>query len=96
MCDIKISNTSTSEKPTGVENMGGGGQGGGSSKFDGESLSQYMRGKRGGLKIEVKYLKNTYEGLHLLVKLLAISLRVCNFTENKLLHTYFSRILARF
>ena len=47
------------------------------------------------LKIYVKSLKNTCEGVRLL-KLLAISLQACNFTKNELLHTYFSRILARF
>ena len=62
--------------PTGVENMGD------SSKFDGESLSQYM----GGLKI---LLKNTCGGVHLIVKLQAISLQACKFTKNELLHSYF-------
>ena len=40
--------------------------------------------------------KNTCEGVHLIVKLPAISLQACKFTKNELLHTYFSRILARF
>ena len=40
--------------------------------------------------------KNTYEGVHLIVKLPAISLQVSKFTKNELLHTHFSRILARF
>ena len=40
--------------------------------------------------------KNTCEGIHLIVRLLAISLQACKFTENELLHTYFSRILAEF
>ena len=31
-----------------------------------------------------------------MLKLAAISLETCNFTKNELLHTYFSRILARF
>ena len=39
-------------------------------------------------------LKNTSQGVHLLVKLSAISLQVCKFTKNELLHIYFSRILA--
>ena len=43
--------------------------------------------------LEVKSLKNTCEGVHLL-KLLAISLQAWNFSKNEL-HTYFSRILAR-
>ena len=40
--------------------------------------------------------KNTCEGVHLIVKLPAISLEACKFTKNELLHAYFSRILARF
>ena len=51
-------------------------------------FSQYM----GGLKM---LLKNTWEGVHLIVKLSAKSLQACKFTKNEL-HTYFSRILARF
>ena len=46
---------------------------------------------------ELKMLsKNICEGIHLKVKLLAISLQVSKFTKNELLQTYFSRILARF
>ena len=52
---------------------------GGSSKFDGGGgggLSQYMRA--GG---RIKMLsKNACEGVHLIVKLLAISLQACRFT----------------
>ena len=51
--------------PAGVENMGG------SSKFDGGYLSQYVGGAWKGLKM---LLKNTCEGVHLIVKLPAISL----------------------
>ena len=40
--------------------------------------------------------KNTCEGVHLIVKLPAISLQACKFTKNELIHTYFSRILAIF
>ena len=40
--------------------------------------------------------KNICEGIHLTVKLSAISLQPCKFTKNELLHTYFSRILVRF
>ena len=47
----------------------------------------------GGLKT---VLKGTCEGVHLLVKLPTISLETCKFTENELLHTGFSSILARF
>ena len=40
--------------------------------------------------------KNTCEGVHLKVKLLAVSLQASKFTKNELLQTYFLRILARF
>ena len=36
--------------------------------------------------------KNTCEGVHLIVKLPAISLQASKFTKNELLQTYFSRI----
>ena len=65
----------------------------GSSKFDGGGLSQHMGEACGGLKM---LSKNTCEGVNLIVKLPAISLQACKFTENELLHTHFSRILARF
>ena len=65
--------------PTGVENAGGG--------FDGEGLSQYMgRAWGGGLKM---LSKNTCEGVHLIVKLQAISLQTCKFSKNELFHTHF-------
>ena len=41
-----------------------------------------MWGGGGGLKM---LLKNTCEGVHLLVKLLAISLQTCKFTKNEIL-----------
>ena len=67
----------------------------GCSKFDGEEgLSQNMGGAGGGGLKTV--LKGTCEGVHLLVKLPTISLETCKFTENELLHTGFSSILARF
>ena len=50
-------------------------------------------GKYGGLKM---VLKNTCEGVYLLIKLLALSLQACKYTKNELFHTYFSRILGRF
>ena len=50
-------------------------------------------GGGGGLKM---LSKNTREGVHLKVKLPAISLQACKFTKNEFLHKYFSRILARF
>ena len=52
-----------------------------------------MGGGGQGLKM---VLKNTCEGVNLLVKLPAVSLQACKFTKNELLQTYFSRILARF
>ena len=76
--------------PTGFENMEGGR--GDLQNLMGESLSQYM-GEHKGLKM---LSKNTCEGVHLIVKLPAIILQACKFTENELLHTHFSRILARF
>ena len=72
----------------GVANMGGD-----SSKFDGGDLSQNMGVAWGELKMLVK---NTCEGVHLIVKLPAISLQASKFTKNELLHTYYSGILARF
>ena len=50
-------------------------------------------GGRGGVKL---LLKNTCEGVHMLVELPTISLQASKFTKNELIHTYFSRILARF
>ena len=65
---------------------------GGSSKFDGG-----LKAKHGGAWGELKIpSKNTCEGVHLMVKLPAISLQASKFTKNELLHIYFSRILARF
>ena len=44
----------------------------------------------GGAWAEIKILsKNTSEGVHLIVKLPAISLQASKFTKNELLHTYF-------
>ena len=59
----------------------------------GRGLSQNMGGAWSKLKM---LWKNTYKGVHLIVKLPAISLQFCKFTKNELLHTYFSRILDRF
>ena len=58
-----------------------------------------LKSKRGGGVAwgELKMLsKNTCEGVHLIVKMLAINLQASKFTKSKLFHTYFSRILARF
>ena len=66
--------------------------GGGSLKFDGEDLSRYIGGAWGHKTL----LKNTCAGVHLLLKLLAISLQVCKFTKNEL-HIFFkdfSQILS--
>ena len=60
--------------PTGVEDMKGG-----SLNFDGRGSSQYMEGAWGRLKM---LSKNTCEGVHLIVKLPAVSLQACKFTEN--------------
>ena len=60
--------------PTGVENMGGALQ-----NLMRGSLSQYMGEAWGGLKM---LLKSTCEGVHLIVKLPAISLQACKFTKN--------------
>ena len=82
---------------TGVANMGGTVPapplGWSSSKFGGGDLSQSMGRAWGKLKM---LSKNTREGVHLIVKLAAISLQASKFTKYELLHTYFSRILARF
>ena len=61
--------------------MGGGGGGAGGAGGGG--------GGGGGVLKNLS--KNTREGVHLLVKLSAISLQACKFTKNELLHTYFSR-----
>ena len=60
--------------------------GGGSSKLDGVGLSQYLGGAWRGLKM---LSKNTQEGVHLIVKLPAISLQAGKFTKNELFHTIF-------
>ena len=56
-----------------------------------------LKSKHGGAWGELNMLsKNTCEGVNLIVKLPPISLQDSKCTKNKLLHTYFSRILARF
>ena len=56
-----------------------------------------LKSKHGGSMGELKILsKNTCEGVHLIVKLSAISLHASRFTKNELLYTYSARILARF
>ena len=81
--------TGASGFSTRVENMGGG-----SSKFDGRELKSIHGGSmEGGLKM---LLKNTCEGVYLIIMLQAISLQACKFTKNELLHTHVLRMLARF
>ena len=86
---------------------GGGGVGGGCAPSlrgvrgcGGGAPQNFMEGlksKHGGSMGELKMLsKNTNEGVHLIKKLPAIRLQVSKFTKNELLHTSFSRILARF
>ena len=70
-----------------------GGEGGAPQNLMERLKSKHGEGAWGELKM---LLKNTCEGVHLIVKLPAISLQACKFTKNELLHTYFSRILARF
>ena len=59
----------------------------------GWGLKSVHGGEHRGLKM---LSQNTCEGVHLIVKLLAISLQACKFTKNGLLHTYVSRILLCF
>ena len=59
----------------------------------GGGLNQNMREAWEELKM---LSKTACEGVHLILKLLAISLQASKFAKNELLHTYFSRILARF
>ena len=74
--------------PTGVENMGGAPQNLMGVRGVGGGLSQNM--ERGGGMGELKMLlKNTSEGVHLIVKLEAISLQAPKFSKNGLLHTCF-------
>ena len=70
---------------TGVENMEERLMGG--SHIGREALQNLMGG--GGACVNTwggEHLKNTCEGVHLLVKLPAISLQACKFTKNELLH----------
>ena len=71
--------------PTSVDKMRGGG-------LELIHVGRLSRGE-GVFKM---LLKNACEGVHMLVKLPAISLQACKFSKNELLHTYSSRILARF
>ena len=60
---------------------------------------QNLMGGGGGLNQNMGDLKllskHSCEGVHLIVKLPAMSLQASKFTKNELLHTYFSRILAK-
>ena len=71
--------------PTGVENMDGGLQ---------NSMGRLESVHRGSMVGFKTVLKNTSEGVNLLVKLPTISQQTYKFPKNELLHTYFSRILA--
>ena len=51
-------------------------------------LKSIHGGAWGGLKM---LSKNTCEGVHLMVKFLAISLQACKFTKNEI-HIYFSKV----
>ena len=63
----------------------------------GGTLQNLMGGGGGGGEGGLEILsKNTFEGVNLIVKLPAMSLQAYKFTKNELLHTHFSRILARF
>ena len=74
--------------PTGVENM----EGGGLFKVWWEGLKPIHGGHIGGGG--AKMLSKTTCEVHLIVKMLAISLQTCKFTKNELLRKYFWRILG--
>ena len=69
----------------------------GSSKFDGTGLKSIhgaaWEGGGGGLKM---LLKNTCEGVYLIVKLPAISLQACKFTKITKIYNFFTHILQGF
>ena len=73
--------------PAGVENIGGALQ----NLMGG--LSQYVGGACEGLKI---LSKNTCEGIHLIVKLPAISLQACKFTKINFITHIFQGFLLDF
>ena len=75
--------THASGIPADVENKGGEGGGGGRL----ESIHEGSIGGGGGLKM---LSKNTFEGVHLLIKLPTISLQAYKFTKDELLHKDFS------
>ena len=62
------------------------------SLMGGRELKSIHGGSMGAFKMVAK---NASKGVHLIVKLWAISLQTCKFTKNEL-HTSFSRILPRF
>ena len=62
------------------------------SLMGGGELQSIHGGSMGAFKLVAK---NASKGVHLIVKLWAISLQTCKFTKNEL-HTSFSRILPRF
>ena len=82
---VVVLHSNNSGFPTGVANMGGAPQ----------NLMGELKSKNGGAWGELKMLsKNTFEGVHLIVKVPAVRLQASKFTQNELLHTYFSRSLA--
>ena len=81
--------------PTGVVNMGGGG--GALQNLMGGRGGGWLESKHGESMGELKMLsKNTCERVHLMKKLLAISLQASKFTKNELFNTSFSKVLATF
>ena len=62
-----------------------------------EGLKSIHEGSMGGAGRGLKnLLRNTCDGVDWIGKWPSISLQVCKFTKYELLHTHFSRILARF
>ena len=62
-----------------------------------QNLMGGLKSKHGGSLGELKMLStNTCKGVHLIVKLPAISLQASKSVKSEHLHTYFSRILPRF
>ena len=60
-------------------------------------MGSLIKSKHGGAWGELKLLSKNIPVRSLIVKLVpAISLQASKFTKNELLHTYFSRISARF
>ena len=69
-----------------LRTWGAGGRGAPQNLMGGGGLKSKHGGSMGELKM---LLKITCEGVHLIVKLLAISLQASKCTQNELLYTYF-------